>query len=208
MFAPSGIPKQAPTYRTGKRQMPHTLKYAGAPYDDQAQLIDPINKTTSGPGRALCSCGIISPELESGAARREWFKDHRAKYEPREVPESAVMATRTIEFPVTVAKHFWLSLGHAAADQVRVSHPGLKVEHNDETRTITVTGAEDEVTEASRQLTDLYESVGPAFFLWKKQSEDYKALQHNTLEGRRASYQLTKRFFVGYARHHFAKELL
>lgn len=187
--------------------MPHTLKYAGAPYDDQAQLIDPVNKTTAGPGRALCSCGIISPELPSGPARREWFKDHRAKYE-QEVPASAVTTTATVDFPVTVAKHFWLSLGHAAADQVRMSYPGLKVEHDDETRTITVTGAEADVSRAVRQLTDLYEGVGPAFFLWKKQSEDYKALQHNTLEGRRASYQLTKRFFVGYARHHFAKELL
>lgn len=185
--------------------MPHSLKYAGAPYDDQAQL---ISKNTSGTGRALCSCGIISEPLPSGSARRAWFKDHKAKYDVPPAPVSAPV-TRSVDFPDAVlAKHFWLSLGHAAANFLRLSYPGLVIGHNDDTRVITFTGAEDQVNRAADRLVKMYAEVAPAFYVWKKTDPDYTALKHTTLEGRRAGYALIKDFFVGFAKQHLDDGLI
>jgi hypothetical protein len=55
----------------------HALKHNGAAYNDAAELINPDPKVTAGPGRALCTCGILSEELPSGGARRAWHKAHR-----------------------------------------------------------------------------------------------------------------------------------
>jgi hypothetical protein len=184
--------------------MPHSLKYAGAPYDDQAQL---ISKNTAGPGRALCSCGIISPTLPSGSARRAWFAEHKAKYDVPPAPV-AEPVTASVEFPATVAKHFWLSLGHASANFLRLNHPDLLVTHDDDTRVITLKGDEALVRQVEAQLQRMYDDVAPAFYVWKKTDEEYKALEHTTLEGRRASYQLVKNFFVGFARQHLHDGLL
>lgn len=63
----------------------HALKYNGAAYSDAAALINPDNKVTSGEGRALCACGILSEPLPSGKARREWFREHKLQELDREV---------------------------------------------------------------------------------------------------------------------------
>lgn len=55
----------------------HALKHNGAAYNGNAELINPNTKVTSGAGRALCTCGILSEELPSGGARRAWHKAHR-----------------------------------------------------------------------------------------------------------------------------------
>lgn len=59
--------------------MSHNLKHNGAAYNDQAALINPDPKVTSGAGRALCTCGILSEELPTGGARRAWHKAHKAQ---------------------------------------------------------------------------------------------------------------------------------
>lgn len=55
----------------------HSLKHNGAAYNDAAALINPDTKVTSGEGRALCTCGILSEQLPSGSARRAWHKEHK-----------------------------------------------------------------------------------------------------------------------------------
>jgi hypothetical protein len=57
----------------------HNLKHNGAAYNDAAALINPDPKVTSGAGRALCTCGILSEELPTGGARRTWHKEHKAQ---------------------------------------------------------------------------------------------------------------------------------
>lgn len=56
----------------------HNLKHNGAAYNESAELINPDPKVTSGRGRALCTCGWLSDEVDTGALRRKWFKDHKA----------------------------------------------------------------------------------------------------------------------------------
>lgn len=56
----------------------HNLKHNGAPYNESGELINPDPKVTSGRGRALCTCGWLSVEVDNGAQRRAWHKDHKA----------------------------------------------------------------------------------------------------------------------------------
>lgn len=52
----------------------HALIAGGAPHDALgARLPDPQ------PGRAMCSCGGISPTLTTDAGRRAWFTGHLAR---------------------------------------------------------------------------------------------------------------------------------
>lgn len=32
----------------------------------------------NGPGLALCSCGMYSPQIKNRAQRKQWHKDHKA----------------------------------------------------------------------------------------------------------------------------------
>lgn len=58
----------------------HALKHNGAPYTDDAILANPLDTSiTSGLGRALCTCGILSEPLATGSARRAWHKAHKAQ---------------------------------------------------------------------------------------------------------------------------------
>lgn len=60
----------------------HALKFNAAPYTAEGELIHPDDTgITRGPGRAKCACGALSPELENGAQRRNWFKEHKANPE-------------------------------------------------------------------------------------------------------------------------------
>lgn len=69
----------------------HALKFNAAPYNDQGELIHPEDThITRGPGRAKCTCGALSPELENGAERRRWFKEHKSN------PVSWTEVSRTV----------------------------------------------------------------------------------------------------------------
>lgn len=52
----------------------HGLLNEGAPFDDAG---DRVHVSTSGPGRAKCSCGELSDPLPSGGARRRWHAAHK-----------------------------------------------------------------------------------------------------------------------------------
>lgn len=60
----------------------HVLKYNAAPYNAEGELLFPADTgVTRGPGRAKCACGALSPQLDNGAQRRQWFKTHKANPE-------------------------------------------------------------------------------------------------------------------------------
>lgn len=60
----------------------HALKFNAAPYTAEGELVHPDDTgITRGPGRGKCACGALSPELENGAQRRNWFKEHKANPE-------------------------------------------------------------------------------------------------------------------------------
>lgn len=58
----------------------HTLKFAGTPYSAAGKAIFEDTSVSAGPGRALCSCGELSPKFQSGNARRQWHRDHKAMH--------------------------------------------------------------------------------------------------------------------------------
>jgi hypothetical protein len=63
---------------TSGRLAGHGLISEGYPHDDAGKPISgAFLRATSGNGRALCSCGELSPELPSGYARKRWHKDHK-----------------------------------------------------------------------------------------------------------------------------------
>lgn len=57
----------------------HELRDEGAPYDGRGRKIWQNRWTTSGRGRAKCSCGALSPELPSGTQRKAWHRAHKAE---------------------------------------------------------------------------------------------------------------------------------
>ena len=81
----------------------HALKHNGAPYNDAAALVHADPKVTSGEGRALCTCGILSEQLATGAARRAWHKEHKAQAAAAEVapasPEPLAQAAWEADLP-------------------------------------------------------------------------------------------------------------
>lgn len=71
----------------------HALKYNGAPYNQDGTLANPNDTSiTSGPGAALCACGVMSEELPNGAARRRWFKSHKETPVQAELPVEETQA--------------------------------------------------------------------------------------------------------------------
>lgn len=57
----------------------HGLAHEGAPHDAAGRLRSARYPGTSGIGRAKCVCGALSDELDSGAARKRWHKEHKAE---------------------------------------------------------------------------------------------------------------------------------
>lgn len=53
----------------------HTLRYEGAPFDDEGRRATAFS--TGGRGRAKCSCGELSPVLDSGYQRKRWHREHK-----------------------------------------------------------------------------------------------------------------------------------
>lgn len=54
----------------------HTLRYEGNAYNPNGQMKYRFNDPV---GHAKCSCGALSPELPSRAARKRWHKQHKAE---------------------------------------------------------------------------------------------------------------------------------
>lgn len=57
----------------------HSLVAEGAPFkmDPRGEPVRIKWNSTAGPGRALCSCALISPELSTAAARKRWHETHK-----------------------------------------------------------------------------------------------------------------------------------
>lgn len=55
----------------------HELQSEGAPYDSNGKLTNILYGGTSGVGRGKCSCGALSPDLDSGNQRKAWHRDHK-----------------------------------------------------------------------------------------------------------------------------------
>lgn len=59
----------------------HTLRFEGAPHDDQGNRITTnlFGIGVGGEGRAKCSCGALSEVLPSANKRRSWHRTHKVK---------------------------------------------------------------------------------------------------------------------------------
>lgn len=57
--------------------MRHGLWFEGAAFDETGRRIKAYG--TGGIGRAHCRCGVVSPVLKSGNARKAWHREHKRK---------------------------------------------------------------------------------------------------------------------------------
>lgn len=57
----------------GTRLSGHTLRHEGHPYDSHGLLVG------GRVGRAMCSCGALSPWLDSNNQRKRWHNAHKAE---------------------------------------------------------------------------------------------------------------------------------
>jgi hypothetical protein len=57
----------------------HNLIGEGAPFNEFGARKGTSWVRTSGVGRAKCSCGALSDELDSANKRKQWHRDHKAE---------------------------------------------------------------------------------------------------------------------------------
>ena len=70
----------------------HSLRFNGAAFTAEGELINADTSVTSGAGAAMCACGVVSEELPSGAARRRWFAEHKTTPLQEELPVAEAQA--------------------------------------------------------------------------------------------------------------------
>lgn len=224
----------------------HSLKYDGAPFKGDGNLVNSDTTITKGAGIGMCSCGEMSDWLPNGASRRRWHKWHkenldavqeeptlelddetaaavdraldnpddvvpdpRKKEEPEEEEEDLVGEapdyTASVSFinDAPVAGIFWGTLGAKASPRVvGRQHPRVKVSTNSNSKKITLSGQRADVQQAKKDLLTMWVNAGDQYKHWKKVTEEYKSLDQSTPEGRRASYRLTKAFFLDFGENY------
>lgn len=128
--------------------MKHQLCYRGAPHDPDTALIHKDTKVTSGVGRALCSCGWLSEDLDSGAARRRAHQEHvSTKHQP--APED--QATARLDY--TGPPHlFWRVLGTQAMRYAAAQEGVKTVFASTATRQIEISGDRKAVSDTVREI--------------------------------------------------------
>lgn len=55
----------------------HELVNEGAPHDSKGRRFGIYGYSTAGEGRGKCSCGKLSPVLNSGNQRKAWHREHK-----------------------------------------------------------------------------------------------------------------------------------
>lgn len=80
----------------------HSLRYNGAAFNADGELLNEDTKVTSGSGRAACACGALSDKKATGAARRAWFKAHKEQAAEALLEELGAMIEHEAIDPVTV----------------------------------------------------------------------------------------------------------
>lgn len=175
--------------------MPHTLAWNGAAFTEKGEPIYPLRrKYTGGEGRGKCSgCGALSVPLPNGASRRRWFDWHKdnAPAEQEAGPEIEM------SFTPVLAKYFWASLAvNGTRLYLEKYFPEVKLRADYDALLIYLSGPDAE--KAVPAVQALWEDAAKEFYVWRKTDPVYLSLQHNVTSNRRASYKLTKNFFINY----------
>lgn len=179
--------------------MPHALANFGAAYDDKGEPLFPGRRNyTRGEGRGKCSgCGALSVPLPNGASRRRWYDWHK---ENTPDPESVKHPEVEMSFTSTLAKYFWASLAvNGTRKYLQRHHPNVTLRADYDTLMIYLSSPEASETEAAVQAVEqLWEDAAKEFYVWRKTDPVYLSLQHDVKSNRRASYKLTKNFFINF----------
>lgn len=200
--------------------MSHALKNSGAPFTSAGELVHPENpKSTSGDGRAMCSCGELSDELASGAERKAWHKEHKATAEAEDLVGGEQEPTApadssddvqedssepTEDFPeptVTVpfkgaAKHFWRSLGRDGTQAIATVW-GVAFKADNKAQTVTLGGEDAE--ELASKLPAIWASANTAIREWKKTDKNVKSLDRTDPDQLDELYKSFQVFMAQYA---------
>lgn len=177
--------------------MPHTLAWNGAAFTSKGEPHYPLRrKYTGGAGRGKCSgCGALSKELPNGASRRRWFEWHREN-----APEPSAYPEVEVPFTKSLAKYFWASLAVNGTRAYLENHyPDVQVRADYDTTLIYLSGPNPRaVSTAVASVQQLWEDAAKEFYFWRRTDPVYLSLQHTRTSNRRASYKLTKQFFINY----------
>lgn len=205
----------------------HALKFNAAPYDSNGDLVHPDDTSiTRGPGRAKCACGELSPELENGAQRRQWFKAHKASPEPvvevveepepepepvvevveeaAEQPELVATVSRVLPFKKTkdLAAHFWRYLGRDGSRRLASSGilGNVELTTNAQDHTLRISGTSEEDVEAAIEtIKEYWAEAVETGKEWKKTDPAWLARPRGGLAMRQASFHMMGEYYRGYA---------
>lgn len=205
----------------------HSLRANGAPFNEDGTWVNPNNqKTTSGSGRALCSCGETSMVLSSGNARRDWHKGHKLveamapetaasdfeeptpapAAEPTPDPADDLLGTEepqyrdTIQFTDLVASMFFRHFGREGTKLFVATHfPAVSVTTRSNGNTITLKGDKEDVDAAIAALQEMWAAAAEAVKEYVKTDAEFAARPRKGLEGRKASFEMKSRFLVNFA---------
>lgn len=206
----------------------HSLRANGAPCSTDGTLVSPENpKTTSGEGRAACSCGWTGPIRVTGAARRADHKEHKAAEatapetasadfeEPAPVPapepasedllgteedEEESLYWVTIPFTDLVASMFFRHFGREGTKLFLAYHfPTVSVTTRSSDTSIKLKGNKEDVDAAVAALQEMWAAAAEAVNEYVKTDAEFAARPRKGLEGRKASFEMKSRFLVNFA---------
>lgn len=203
----------------------HALKYGGTPFNADGTTVNLDVKDIKGVGSAACACGWLSEPLETGAARKAAFKEHKLQAEAGETPEAAETST-----DATTAEDATETQGDATADEgsnateANEEDGGLEVAYEGHgaaksfwkalgvdassavaetlgcslkyrTKDHVVLVSGDAAEEVSVLLPRLWAESQPYFRDWKKADKKYGQHDKRTKDGLHDAYAMELRFF-------------
>lgn len=156
--------------------MKHTLKYDGAPFTEDGTLENAPESgrkpSTAGKGRAACSCGWLSEELNSRAKRVEAHKEHKATPDGvEEIKEDEMAETNAIEFKREYgANRFFPAMAEPAAEFIKSQ--GHEATVNTANRTIEVSANKKDTRTLQKSLDALWAETWATFKAWTKEPKN------------------------------------
>lgn len=194
----------------------HRLRNNGAPFGPDGTLANDDPKATGGAGRAGCTCGEYSEDLQSGGERRSWHKEHKAQAEGTAKPSTGKSGSGTPAKPKAEPKYKTVE---ASENDLTVTYEGVRdffnplvrngaarlaeslgilVALNANTRSIVVSVPADKQEIVNDGFQTVWDSARDAFKAWKKSDEDYKSRRAaNLQDGYKAMLEYNQDFVSG-----------
>lgn len=207
----------------------HTLVHAGTPHDEVGyELTDP--KVTKGTGRAKCSCGWLSEELDTAAARKSAHAEHKAEVAaeadaPKDAPSKGKKGSQgrgkakadptpepdapeaaepslevTLDYRTVGPKHFWQAMRDVAVDYAS-EQDGVDGVKAGPRMTVVLSGDDgDALEETAAEVEKLWTEALAALTEHKKDKKASAKIWAGIAESRRAGRSAQEAFIKKFAK--------